>query len=160
MFPIPWYAIIFISIPETILIIQLGFSLFNMSVKWRITIIISVFTGILSWVVPRLMPVPGIHTILLILVTTFMISWLSRTKVWYSFIAVVCGAMILGVTESVMISLGQILAFKTINDLSAYPWLNIAVSLPATLVMATIFLLVKRFKPVLYDLSTEKSLNE
>ncbi|PKM77278.1 MAG: hypothetical protein CVU90_08205 [Firmicutes bacterium HGW-Firmicutes-15] len=157
MFPIPWFAVLFISIPETVLIIQLGFVLFNLRIEWRETILASVFMGIVAYILLRLPIIPGAHTLMLIFITTLIISWLSKVKVWYSLIAVLCGAMIVGVIENVIVPLALILMSKTISDLSTHPWLNIGVSLPTTLLAALLFFLVRRFRLVLYDLNMKGS---
>jgi len=157
MFPIPWYAVLFISIPETFLIIQLGFSLFNLKIGWREPIMASVIMGVFSYFLLRLTIIPGTHTLILIFATTCITAWLSKANIWYSLIAVLCGAMIVGVTENVVVPVALILMSKTINDLSANPWLNIGVSFPTTLLAALLFFLVRRFSLVLYDLNTKGS---
>jgi len=157
MFPIPWYAVLFISIPQTVLIIQLGFLLFNLRIEWRETVLASIFIGIITYFLLRLSIIPGAHTLILIFITTLMISWLSKVNVWYSLIAIMCGAMIMGVIENVVISLMLILIPKTVSDLSIHPWLNIAVFLPTLFLVSSIFFLVKKSKSVLYDLNVKGS---
>jgi len=157
MFPIPWYAVLFITIPQTVLIIQLGFLLFNLRIEWRETALASIFIGIITFFLLRLSIIPGAHTLILIFITTLMISWLSKVNVWYSLIAIMCGAMIIGVTENVITSLVLILISETVSDLSNNPWLNIAVFLPTLLLVAFIFFLLNRSKSVLYDLNPKGS---
>ncbi len=157
MFPIPWYGVFFISIPQTVLIIQLGYSLFNLRIEWREIIETSVIMGMLAYILPRLPIIPGLHTVILIFATAFFISWLTNAKVWYSLIAIMCGAMIMGVTENAVVSVVLNVISKNVNDLSAYPWLNIAVSLPILLLVTIVCLLVKRYGWVLYDLDAEGS---
>jgi len=157
LFPIPWYAVLFISIPETFLIIQLGFSLFNLKIEWPKAILASVIMGIFSYFLLRVTIIPGTHTLILIFAAAIITAWFSEAKIWYRLIAVLCGAMIVGVTENVVVPVALILMSKTINDLSANPWLNIGVSLPTTLLAALLFFLVRRFSLVLYDLNTKGS---
>lgn len=157
MFPIPWYAVLFISIPETILIIRLGFILFNLRIEWRETILAFIFIGIVSYFLLRLSLIPGVHTLILIFITTLIISWLGKENIWYSLIAIMCGAMIMGVTENVVISVELMLISKTAGDLSSNPWLNIAVFEPILVFIALIFFLMKRSKRILYDLNPKGS---
>lgn len=157
MFPIPWYAVLFISIPETILIIRLGFILFNLRIEWRETILASIFIVIVSYFLLRLSLIPGVHTLILIFITTLIISWLGKENIWYSLIAIMCGAMIMGVTENVVISVELMLISKTAGDLSSNPWLNIAVFEPILVFIALIFFLMKRSKRILYDLNPKGS---
>ena len=48
MYSVPWYAIVLIAVPQTILIIKIGFGLFNLQVHARqcllVTLIVSVVT--------------------------------------------------------------------------------------------------------------------
>jgi len=158
LFPIPWYAVLLISIPQTFLIIQLGFLLFNLRIGWKESVIASGFIGLVAYILPRLPLIPGVHTILLILITALIISWLGKVKIMHSFIAVICGAMIMGVTENVVMSLVLKLISKTVADLAAHPWLNIGVFMPTLLSVTLIFLLVKSKRWVLYDLNTRGNL--
>lgn len=153
MFPIPWYAVLFISIPQTVLIIQIGFLLFNIRIGWRESIMASVVIGLAAYILPRLPLIPGAHTIALIFITALVISWLGKVKVMYSIASVLCGAMVMGVTENIVMSLTLKLLSKTVSDLFVYPWLNIAVFMPTLLVGSLILLMVTRHNWVLYDLS-------
>lgn len=158
MFPIPWYAVLLISIPQTFLIIQIGFLLFNLRIGWKESIIASGFIGLAAYILPRLPLMPGAHTILLIFITTLITSRLGKVQIVYSFIAVICGAMIMGVIENVVMSLVLRLISKTASDLAANAWLNIGVFMPTLLLGTFIFLLVKSNKWVLYDLNTRGNL--
>jgi len=155
MFPIPWYAVLFISIPQTVLIIQIGFLLFYLKVGWRESIMASVFIGLAAYILPRLPLIPGVHTIVLIFTTALIISWLGKVKVIYSLISVLCGAMIMGVTENIVMSFVLKLISRSVNELFLHPWLNIAVFMPTLLCGGLILWLVQRHDLVLYDLSTK-----
>lgn len=153
MFPIPWYAVLFISIPQTVLIIQIGFLLFKLRVGWRESILASVLIGLAAYILPRLSLIPGVHTIVLVLITVLVISWLGKIKVVYSLVSVLCGAMIMGVTENIIMSLVLKLISRNVSELFLHPWLNIAVFMPTLLIGSLILLMVTRHNWVLYDLS-------
>ncbi|MBA1335192.1 MAG: hypothetical protein HPY66_0814 [Firmicutes bacterium] len=45
MYPIPWYVALLETVPETFLVIKLGFRLFEMDVDTRKALIISLMNG-------------------------------------------------------------------------------------------------------------------
>jgi hypothetical protein len=133
----------------------MGYSLFNLKIKWREIIETSVVMGIAAYILPRLPIIPGLHTVILIFGTTIFISWLTNIKVLYNLIAIMCGAMIMGVTENLVVSLILNVLSKDVGDLSSHPWLNISVSLLIILLVTVVCLLAKRYGWVLYDLDAE-----
>lgn len=158
MFPIPWYVIFCISALETFLIIQTGFSLFNIKVGWRDSIIVAIGMGFVSCVLPRIPFIPGINTVLLIIFTGITITWLGKVEIMSSFISVMCGAVITGSIENFVTYAVLRLLAKNMSDLSVHPWLNFAVSMPTILLLTVILLLVRKYKWILYDLSGERKL--
>ena len=158
MFPIPWYVILFISIPETFLIIQTGFSLFNIKVGWRDSIIVAACMGIISCILPRITIIPGTTTVLLIIITALTIAWLAKIEIIYSFVAIMCGAMITGAIENLATCAGLGLIAKNVIDMSVHPWLNFVIFIPTLLIIALILLLVRKYEWILYDLSDERKL--
>jgi hypothetical protein len=154
MFPISWWEVIFISIPQTFLIIGIGFSLFNINIRLQKTIAAAIVLGIITYFLRRL-PIPlGTHTIILTILLTLAVTSLSRIKLWYSLISVLLGAMVLGVIENVIMPIVLFFLSKTVNDLTLDPVLNIKVFLPTLLLAAFLFYLVKKLNFTLYDLGT------
>jgi hypothetical protein len=156
MFPIPWFAVIFISIPQTFLIIMIGFKLFNIKIKLKDAIAAAVLVSIIAYFLRRLSIPPGSHTIILAICLTAVITILSRINIWYSCISVLLGAMILGVLENAVMPIILFFISKTVNDLALNPWLNIEVFLPTLLLSALIFCLIKKYDLVLYDLGARE----
>lgn len=152
MFPIPWFAVIFISIPQTFLIIMIGFTLFNIKIKLQDAIIATILISILAYFLRRLPIVPGSHTIIIAICLTAVIFVISRINIWYSCISVLLGAMILGVLENAVMPIVLLLISKTVDDLALHPWLNIEVFMPTLLLSILIYWLIKKFDLVLYDL--------
>jgi len=155
---IPWYVIFFISVPETFLIIQTGFSLFNIKVGWRVSIIVAIGMGLISRILPRIFIIPSITTVILIVFTGLAIAWLGKVEIVSSFIAVICGAVITGSIENFVTYAALRLLAKNVSDLSVHPWLNFAVFMPTLLLLTVILLLVRKHRWILYDLSGERKL--
>jgi hypothetical protein len=82
---------------------------------------------------------------------------LNKIKLWYSFIAVILGAMIVGVIENTVTPVILMLVSKTVKDLALSPWLNIEVFQPTLLLAILLFFLIKKLNFVLYDLGIRGS---
>lgn len=160
MFSIPWYAAIFISIPETFLIVGIGFALFNINISLKKSVVASVIIGMISFFLRRTPIYPGLNIFILILLLTVIMTFLSKIKLWYSFISVILGAMIIGVIENSVMPVVLMSISKTVNDLALNPWLNIKVFQPTLLLSILLFFLIKKLNFMLYDFSIRGSSSE
>lgn len=157
MFPITWWEVIFISIPQTFLIIMIGFTLFNIRIKLPQSVAAAILIGIITYFIRQLPIIPGTHTIILAISLTLAMTVLSRIRLWYSFISVLLGAMILGVIENVAMPVALKLMSITVDDIALKPWMNIEVFIPTLLLAALLFCLIKKLDLMLYDLGTRGS---
>jgi len=78
MFTLPWYAAIFISIPETFLIILIGFALFNSSINLKDSIVAAVAIGMISLFLRRIPIYPGLKVLILILILSVTVTLFSK----------------------------------------------------------------------------------
>ncbi len=157
MFSLPWYAAIFIAIPETFLIIHIGFSLFNVNIRLKSSVIAAVIVGIISLAFRDLQIYPGLRIIIVILLLGLMITLLEKIKLWYSCICAMLGSMIDGVIENTVMPLVLTLISKTFNDMASDPWLNIEVYMATFFTVVIVLLFIKKLKLVLYDLGERGS---
>jgi len=152
LFPIPWYAVLLISVPETFLIIKIGFNLFNLDVdSWK-SLLIALITGVIIYFI-RLMPLMfGVHTLIGIVLLTILVAIFEKIDLWDSFVSVLLGFIIFGVIENVVLTIFLNITSKTINDLALNPWLNILSFLPTLIMVLILYGLIKRFKFIIFDL--------
>lgn len=101
MFALPWYSIILISIPQTILIILLGFQLFNQQIDFRKCLLIALLGGVITYTLRRIPIAAGGHTILLIIFITILVSIINKSKFLHNLSSIMLGSMILGTIEGV-----------------------------------------------------------
>ena len=153
MFALPWYSILLISIPQTIFSILIGFQLFNLRMDLRKCLIVAIVVGIVTYFLRRTLVIPGIHTVLIILLMVILITLINRGGMLYNFLAVILGSMILGVIEGVWCPLILRLTFRSIQDLALNPWLNIALFIPVLLAAAMIYIIIHRQNFYIYDLN-------
>lgn len=155
MFALPWYSIILISIPQTILIIKLGFELFNLQVNFWRCLTIALLVGVITYFLRRSLIIPGIHTIAIIIIIAIFVTVLNKGNILHNLASVLLGSMIMGVIEGVWCPLFLSLTSYSIGDLALYPWLNIAGFMPILLMTSLIYILVRKYKFVIYNLGSK-----
>lgn len=152
MFALPWYSILLISIPQTIFSILIGFQLFNLRLDFRKCLIVAIGVGIVTYFLRGTFAIPGLHTLLIIVLMALSITWINRGNILYNFFSVILGSMILGVIEGVWCPLFLSLTSLSIRDLAIYPWLNIACFIPVLLLAVMIYILIRRHDFYIYNL--------
>ncbi len=65
MFALPWYSILLISIPQTIVSILIGFQLFNLRLDFKKCLVVAIVVGIVTYFLRGALVMPGIHTVLI-----------------------------------------------------------------------------------------------
>lgn len=154
--PLPWYIVLLISIPQTFLIVKIGFQLFNLHLSFLRSIMLSLIVSILA-IFARELPLPfGVHTIILIISTAMLATIISRTSLWHCFLSVVAGALILGVLEGVLLPVLLKITAATTDSLAMKPWLNLLYFLPSGIIMVFFYLIAKKRNYVIFDLSLDR----
>lgn len=152
MFSLPWYSIILISIPQTILIIKLGFELFNLQVDFRRCLTIALLVGVVTYYLRRSSILAVGHTVLLIIIITVFVTVINKGNILANLASVLLGSMMMGVIEGVWCPLFLSLTSHSIEDLALYPWLNIAGFTPILLVTLILYILIRKFNFIIYNL--------
>ncbi|MDD2509521.1 MAG: GHKL domain-containing protein [Syntrophomonas sp.] len=152
MFSVPWYAIVLISVPQSILILKIGFGLFNLQVNARQCFLLSGIMAVVTYFLRKLPLLFGIHTIILVLLLTILVVVLQRIDFWRSLAAVLLGVMIFGVIENAYLPLLLQITSKTVLDLAEQPWFNIAAFLPELLLGLLLYAFIRQAKFILFDL--------
>lgn len=156
MYPIPWYVALLVSVPETFLILLIGFKLYDIDMPLQTGFIVSVFMGFLAYIV-RLFSMPfGLHTLIQITMLVVLISLMTNIKWWQALIANLTGVMITGIFESTLMPFFLMLTGKTIFDFEAQPWLNVLSFLPLALLLTFFYLGMARYDLVVYQFKEDK----
>lgn len=150
---LPWYIVLLVSLPETFLIIKLGFSLFNLKIYFNQALFLSAVTALLSVFIRKLPLVFGLHTLLMMVALVLLTRAFLKIRLWHCAVSILAGVLILGVLESTMLPLLQNLTFTDTESLTIRPWLNVVYTLPTLLVMCILYWLARRFKIVIFDLN-------
>lgn len=150
---IPWYVVLFQSLPEGILMLKSGFILFRIDISVKDSLIISFITAIFLYLVRKYFMVYGLHTIFGTILLIILVTLIKKIKVIYSAVGVLMGVLISGVLQIVTVSLLLLINGMQISDLAVYPVLNIILFIPCALIMLLIYLFSKKKGFYLSDLS-------
>lgn len=155
MLCIPWYVVIFQSIPEAFLVLVMGFALFRIRIDTKHAVFIAVLSAFSTYLI-RLAPIVfGVHSLIAIALLIVLTVLIARINIGPATLAILGGVVILAVLQSLMIPILFNFASVQFSDLSDRPWLNILFFIPQALVMIIIYITALRNDWYLYDLSRE-----
>lgn len=160
MFKIPWYTVLLLSIPQAFILIKLGMRLFNLDIKNKICFYIAVLEGCALYFLRQASITPGLHTIIGVLLMGLLVALLNKTNIGSALVAVLLGAIILGVIEGAWLPILLKITSSTLKDLEIHPWLNIIGYYPILAVAVIIYVIVESKKFVLFDLKRLGQINE
>lgn len=126
----PWQAVIFQSIPESIILISLGLGLLGLYPPFKKVALVGVVYS-LSSVVIRALPLPfGAHTLILLPWLMILLKFFFKTEWWKAFTAVLLGTIILGLVESISTPFMLALTGYDLKTVMCDPWLRVLFPLP------------------------------
>lgn len=150
---IPWYEAILISIPQTFLIMALGFGLFNMKIDLKKSFLIASAFGVICYYLQQL-PISGeLNALILVLLLTLATRLVFGIRIFYCFISVILGLLIYAVLESLLLPVFLTMTQLSLDAVLNSPLLNIEAFIPVCLVTCTILWLIKRYRIRIFDLS-------
>lgn len=150
---LPWYIVLLVSLPQTFLILKLGFRLFNREIDFKQALLLSTATAFLSVFIRKLPLVFGYHSFIMMLTLALLTKVVLKIRLWHGLVSVLVGVLILGVLESTLLTFLQSVTSTNAEYLIINPWLNIVYTLPVLLVMYTLYWLAKRYDLVIFDLN-------
>ena len=153
---LPWYIILLTSVPQTFLIVKIGFQLFNLHVSYTKALLLSLVVSVAA-IFARELPFPfGVHTIILIVCSTLLATVITGTNLWHCFISILSGTLILGVLEGALLPVLLKITAVTTDGLALEPWLNIVYFLPLGIIAVIFYLLAKKRNYVIFDLDLDR----
>lgn len=155
MHAIPWYIALLISVPQTILIIQFGFRLFNIQLKTRDVILLAVIISGLCYLLRPLAIPYAVNTFMLIVFLSLLSFLICNINLRYCFISVVLGVIICGVAESILLPLIMKVLKISLDNIIVNPWINLIAYVPIFLITTLLLIYVVTEDLVLYDFGSE-----
>lgn len=157
MHAIPWYIALLISVPQTILIIEFGFRLFNIRVKTKGVILTSVIMAVLCYFL-RALPIPyAINTLILIASLSLCTAFTCDIQLRYCFISVLLGIMLYGMLENLLLPLMIKVCGLSFEELIIEPWFNLIAFVPVLIIAVILLYYIIKNDLVLYDFGSEEN---
>lgn len=162
LYSIPWYVVVFQSIPEIFLTLILGFKLFNLDIEFKKVFLISCIVSIVVYFTRKNITVYGVHTIVFIISSLIAIKIILRINFICSFICISTSSLINGLLQSLFTPILFGIFQKNTEDLIEFPWINVLNFIPCGLLMVGFFKYIDKRKIYIFDLkmyeNDEKSL--
>lgn len=156
MLALPWYVELFAGIPESFLIVIVGFALFNIRVKLGKAFLIAVISTIASYYV-RQIPVIifGMHSIIGILVLTVLARYLLRSGWGTTLISILSGLVLVYIVQTIVVPIVFTFTGTSINNLESDPWLHVLFFIPQALTLISLYLFMVKKHAYIIDLENE-----
>jgi len=152
-FPLEWYLLFLVSIPQTLLVTLVGLSVFNIQLPWRKIVAIAFVSGVLAYSVRFIPMVFGFHAFISLIIVTFSATFIGRIKFLYALCAMTVGIAVLAVIESCLLPLFFYHTNIYVETIKANPWHNVMVFLPEAIAMLCLYLLIKKVDFRMWDLN-------
>lgn len=160
MFAIPWYVVLFVSIPESFLIIILGLALFNLEIPYKKVLLISTFSAICSYFVRQLPVIFGLHTLIGVLLLTALLIWLGKVKPGAAFLSIAVGFVVYFLLQSIALPLFFLLTSENQEAFVLNPWYCVAFFIPIAVISALLYIILKKYHLYIYDLKAGENESE
>lgn len=152
LYSIPWYVVLFQSIPEMFLTLILGFKLFNLDVDIRKFFLISCIVSIIVYFTRKNATIYGIHTAIFILSSLILIKMILQIKFTYSFICISTSSLINGLLQSLIVPILFAIFKSDTESLMQNPWLNVVYFVPCGILMVELYVYIDKKKIYIFDL--------
>lgn len=152
MHPIPWYVMLFQSIPESFLILILGFALFNLEIEYKNALLISLISAVGSYFVRKLPLIFGVHTLLGIGILVIIAIAITKIKPFQVLVSILAGLVTIALTESILMSTYFNVIGVTLQCFISKPWLHILFFLPEAIIISILYIIVKKYRLYIFDL--------
>lgn len=151
---IPWYVAVFESIPETFLVLMLGFALFNYRIKPKEALMISFITAACSYWIHRLPIIFGMHTVLLTILCIFVTVHIASKEWLKTALSVIVGVTLSILLQGLLVPLVFASSHLNLQTLQLHPWFYIVVFLPTCVIMTVLYILIRKKGFYIIDFDT------
>jgi len=152
-FPLEWYLLFLVSIPQLFLIVLVGLGLFNIQLPRKEVVIIAILSGIFAYFVRFIPMVFGLHSFINVMIITLSVAFIGRVRFLYALCAISAGMTVLAVIESCILPLFFFYTAISIETIKTNPWQNVIVFLPEAIAMLCIYFLIIKLDFQMWDLN-------
>lgn len=156
MHAIPLYIALLITVPQTIIILEFGFRLFNIKISTKTIILTSIIMAVVCYFL-RAFSIPYVlNTLILIVLLSLCVHLVGRIRFRYCFSSVVLGVMIYGMLESLLLPMMIKICGASFEELINDPCFNLISFIPVLLISMLLLGVIIKKDVVLYDFGSEE----
>jgi uncharacterized membrane protein YczE len=145
LYPQPWFTDLLVSLPQSYLVIILGFALFGLSITASKALSVAVIDALSSHIVHQFPLWFGIHTVIFIAVSVIFCLAVTR----YNFVkiaaAILAGTIVVLLLQSIYVPLILLATQTTLSELPFRPWFMVISYTPEPIIMAILYYLAKKY---------------
>lgn len=157
MHAIPWYIVLLISVPQTILIVEFGFRLFNIKLSIKDTLLLAIIIAGACYLLRPLVVPYAINTLILIALLSFSSCFICGINFSYCFISVVLGVIICGEIENLLLPLIKNALRITMEDIILIPYIDLIVFIPIFAISVLLLVYFIKKELIIYDLGSQEN---
>ncbi len=152
LFEIPIIVVLLQSIPEGFFIVVIGTKLYNIHVDFKRAAIIAMVYGIFAYLFRIIFTIFGLHTLFSVILLVMLVRIITGIPIFHSLASILSSTLLIGVLQGLTVPVILWLVGIPFQQLSMYPWINIAVSIPIFLILVVIYYVLHRRGLYLYNL--------
>lgn len=152
-FPLEWYLLFLVSIPQVYITILLGLALFNLSISWRQLLLISIIGGAIAFMVRLIPMIFGLSSVIGVIVLAILMRLIGKIKLSHALCISMASLMTIAVIECCIIPICLHLTNLTFIELEEKQIYLFLFFIPEAIVTLLFYLLTKMFKFQMWDLN-------
>ncbi|WP_207641635.1 hypothetical protein [Syntrophomonas palmitatica] len=134
-----------VSLPQSYLIIILGFALCGLSISVSKALLVAVVDALFSHFIHQYPLWFGFHTLFFVTVSVAACYILTRHGLLKIMAAILAGTIVAAALQSVYVPLSFTASHTTVMDLPSRPWLVVLIYIPEPIIMVILYHLVKKY---------------
>lgn len=154
----PFYLVVFQSVPETAILISLGLTLLGFKPKLKSVLVIAFLESLASFQIRGLPLPPGINVFIQLPVLVVLTACCCGLNLIYAALASLLGLIVLALTETAFNFLISAVSGIAVRQALENPLLRLLFPLPEFAFLTVTILILRRFNLALFDIQELKSL--
>jgi hypothetical protein len=156
----PFYLMVFQSIPETAILIFLGLTLIGVKPRLKHVLIIALIESLASFLIRSFPLAPGINVFIQLPVLVALTAYICRLHVIYAALASFLGLVGIALTETVFNFIISTISGIPVRQALNNPMLKLLFPIPEFIFLIAIILLLRHYNLVLFDVQELKNLEQ
>ncbi|BCV20965.1 hypothetical protein [Moorella sp. Hama-1] len=142
----PWTALVFQSIPESIILITMGLGLIGQYPGMKGIIAVGVAGAVFSYFFRRLPLDFGVHTLAQMMCLSLLLYFIIRVNFFEAILAAFLGMLAVGIVEGISIPIVSYITGISFEIALHDPWLRVLFPIPDELILGVAAYLCRRWR--------------